>query len=167
MKKNLDTKKLTSICEKKCLELGYELFDAGFEKEPEGIYLRVYIDKEDGISLDDCERYHRALQNDVENFDYDFMEVCSPGIDRPLKSEKDIARNIGNQVEVHLYKAVEGSKTHAGALVRMDREEVVIEFQGSEKHFKASTVSQVRLVPDLSGLYDDSEAIELSETVDT
>ncbi len=164
-KKGSGAERLTAICERLCADLGYELCDAGFEKEPGGLYLRVYIDKDGGISLDDCEKYHRALQPMVEQMDYDFMEVCSPGIDRPLKREKDILKNLGSRVEVRLYKAVDKQKSFTGLLVSMDGEAVVIRIGGEERTFPAKTVAQVRLVPDLSGLEEDS-GIEVTDVID-
>ena len=66
-------------------QMGYELVDVCMDKEPTGKYLRFYIDKEEGVSLDDCEAFHKAVRNPADSVDYDFMEVSSPGIDRPLK----------------------------------------------------------------------------------
>ena len=80
---------LSAVVEPKCQRLadslGFELVDVSLDKEGAGKYLRIYIDKPEGITLDDCERYHRAIAPQVEDFDYDFLEVSSPGVDRPLK----------------------------------------------------------------------------------
>ena len=79
---------LTTVVEPRCQRLadeqGLELVDVSLDKEPTGKYLRIYIDKPEGISLDDCERYHRAIQPQLESYDYDFLEVSSPGVDRRL-----------------------------------------------------------------------------------
>ena len=72
-------------CGKIAEGMGFELVDVAVEKEPTGRYLRFYIDKPEGISLDDCEAYHKAVRSIADAVDYDFMEVSSPGIDRPLK----------------------------------------------------------------------------------
>ena len=72
------------LCEKLAAEMGYELVDAELVKEGPGRYLRIYLDKAGGITLDDCERFHRAVQPRVEQVDYDFLEVCSPGLDLSL-----------------------------------------------------------------------------------
>lgn len=163
--RNLNLQKIFGICEKVAKKLDYELCDAAMEKEPTGRYLRIYIDTEGGVTLDDCEKYHRALQPAVEDMDYDFMEVSSPGIDRPLKREDDILRNIGNRVEVRLYKAVEGRKTFEGSLVSMDKTAVVIREGETERSFPAAAAAQVRLIPDLSGLDEDS-GIEITDIID-
>ncbi len=164
-KKQSQGERLWAICTRLAEEMGFELFDAGFEKEPSGTYLRAYIDREGGISLDDCERFHRALQPLAEDMDYDFMEVSSPGIDRPLKRESDILRNIGSRVEVKLYKAQNGRKTFEGTLLQMDRTAVRIRTEDGEMSFPAPAAAQVRLVPDLSGLDEDS-GIDIDDVID-
>ena len=69
--RNLNLQKIFGICEKVAKKLDYELCDAAMEKEPTGRYLRIYIDTEGGVTLDDCEKYHRAVQPLLEEFDYD------------------------------------------------------------------------------------------------
>ena len=158
--KSLNMQKILAVCQRHADHLGYELCDAAMEKEPAGRYLRIYIDTDTGVTLDDCEKYHRAVQPDLEFVDYDFLEVCSPGIDRPLKTPRDIQKNMGNQVEVRLYRPVDGLKTAQGALLRMDGEAVEIQSgDGRTLQFPRSAVSQVRLAPDLSAL-DEEESSE-------
>ena len=152
--KNQNLQKITAICEKTAQKLGYELCDAAMEKEPTGRYLRIYIDKEGGITLDDCEAFHRAVQPALECFDYDFLEVCSPGIDRPLKTRRDVEKSIGLLVEARLYKPVDGRKAIQGLLKEMDDQHVLLDCGGETVELKRSVVSQVRLVPDLSALED-------------
>ena len=110
------------LCEKLAAEMVYELVDAELVKEGPGRYLRIYLDKAGGITLDDCERFHRAVQPRVEQVDYDFLEVCSPGLDRPLKTDRDFARALNTPVEVKLYKPMDGRKTYQGTLAGFDRE---------------------------------------------
>lgn len=153
------------ICEKVAAEFDYELCDVAFEKEHTGLYLRIYIDKDGGITLDDCEKFHRAAQPKLDDIDYDFMEVCSPGIDRPLKTKRDIEKSIGLTVDVKLYKALDGSKSFTGSLKAMDEKQVVILQGEDEKVFARKDVAQVRLVPDLSGLEEDS-GMEVEEIID-
>ena len=87
---------------------GFELVDVEYVKEAGNWYLRAYIDKENGITVDDCEEVSRALSDllDEEDFISEnyILEVSSPGLDRPLKKEKDFARSIGKDVEVKLFK---------------------------------------------------------------
>ena len=104
------TANVTPKCQRLADQLEFELVDVSLDKEGAGKYLRIYIDKPEGISLDDCEKYHRAIQPQLEDYDYDFLEVSSPGVDRPLKKDRDFERAIGTEVEVHLFKAMDGTK---------------------------------------------------------
>ena len=149
---------LTTVVEPKCQrladELGFELVDVSLDKEPTGKYLRLYIDKPEGITLDDCEKYHRAIQPQLESYDYDFLEVCSPGIDRPLKKDRDYERALGCEVEVHLFKAVDGQKVFTGVLTGFDQEELVITAGEQELRFSRRAASQVKPVVDMDGVQD-------------
>lgn len=155
--KSLNMQRITAICQRTADQLHYELCDAAIEKEPTGRYLRIYIDTETGVTLDDCEKYHRAVQPQLEDFDYDFLEVCSPGIDRPLKTARDVEKSLGMLVEARLYRPVDGRKALQGLLVAMDEEKVTLSENGREIELPRKAVSQVRLVPDLSALEEDEE----------
>ena len=155
--KNLNMQRISDICEKLAQKLGYELCDVAMEKEPTGRYLRIYLDTEGGITLDDCEKYHRAVQPSLESFDYDFLEVCSPGIDRPLKTERDIEKSLGLLVEARLYKPVDGLKSAQGLLGKMDGESVQLRVGEKTLTFPRKAVAQVRLVPDLSALDEEED----------
>ena len=154
---NLDL--LRPFCEKTALDMGLEFCDVLIEKEPQGRYLRFYVDKEGGLSLDDCERFHRALQPKAEAIDYDFMEVCSPGLDRPVRTERDIRKALGQRVSVRLYRAADGGKQFEGILTAMNEESVVIETDGEARSFPRKGVAMVRMVPDLSALDEETEDI--------
>ena len=158
-KKQLTLDALRPFCEETALQMGLEFCDVLMEKEPQGRYLRFYVDKEGGISLDDCERFHHAVQPKAEAIDYDFMEVCSPGLDRPVRTERDIRKAMGQKVSVHLYRPQDGGKLFEGLLSRMDDEAVAITVGGTERTFPRKAVSLVRMVPDLSALEDDTEGI--------
>ncbi len=149
---------LTAVVEPKCQrvadELGYELVDVCLDKEDTGKYLRLYIDQAEGISLDDCERYHRAVQPLLEDYDYDFLEVSSPGIDRPLKKDRDFDRAMGLEVEVHLFKAIDGQKVFTGTLVGYDKNDAVILIGGEEQRFARRAASQIKPVVDMDGVED-------------
>ena len=91
-----------------------ELFDVDYIKEGQDWYLRVYIDKEGGVTIDDCQAVSRAFNEvlDKENYiaDQYIFEVSSPGLTRPLKKEKDYEKSIGRLLDIKLYKSVEGKK---------------------------------------------------------
>lgn len=155
--KNANMQKIAAICETTAKKLQYELCDVAMEKEPTGRYLRIYIDTETGVTLDDCEKYHRAVQPFLEPFDYDFLEVCSPGIDRPLKTQRDIDKSMGQLVEAKMYKPVDGRKTAKGLLREMNEEHVLLQNGDELIDLPRKAVAQVRLVPDLSALDSDEE----------
>ena len=111
---------VTPKCQALAQRMGLELVDVCLDKESAGKYLRIYLDKPQGLSLDDCESYHRAIQPQLEQYDYDFLEVSSPGVDRPLKTPRDYERHLGDEVEVKLFKAVNGQKVYTGILAGLD-----------------------------------------------
>jgi ribosome maturation factor RimP len=125
-------------------ELGLELIDVELVKENTGRFLRFFIDKADGVSIDDCETYHRRIQPLMEKVDYDYMEVSSPGADRPLKRPADFKRFAGETVEVHLYRPMDGAKRFVGQLVGLEDGEVVIMTEDGEKRFEQKKTSLVK-----------------------
>ncbi len=141
--------------EKLAREMGLVLVDVELAKENTGRFLRFFIDRPEGIDLDALETFHRRVLPLMEEVDYDYMEVCSPGADRPLKKPADFERAAGSLVEVRLYKAQEGAKVFQGELVGLIEGEIVISMAGSEKRFKKALVAQVAPVIEL-----DEEAID-------
>ncbi len=141
-------------CRKIADQMGFELVDVALDRESAGSYLRIYIDKPEGITLDDCETYHKAVRPLLESIDYDFMEVSSPGIDRPLKTEKDFERNLGAEVEVHLFRQMNGSKIFRGALAGLEGEDILLDISGSEVRIPRKAASLVKPVVDMEGIED-------------
>lgn len=127
----------------------FELVDVEWVKEGANWYLRVYIDKEGGITVDDCELVSRAFEETLDKEDYIsenyIFEVSSPGLDRPLKKEKDFIRNIGKDVEVKLYKAINKEKEFVGILTAYDDETVTLEMDDeSTMMFNRSDIAIIR-----------------------
>lgn len=137
---------VTPMCRNLAESMGYELYDAELVKEGPGRYLRIYLDKEGGITLDDCERFHREVQPKLDQVDYDFLEVSSPGIDRPLKTEKDFAKNLHHEVEVRLYKSIDGTKVYNGTLTGFDESTVCVLTQSGERTFARQDAALIRPV---------------------
>ena len=134
-------------------EHGFELVDVEYVKEGDTWYLRAYIDKEGGISLDDCELISRKVSDwlDKEDFIQDsyILEVSSPGLGRPLKKDKDFARSIGKDVEVRLYKALNKSKEYTGILKAYDKESVLLQMEdGSDLSLLRADIALIRLALD-------------------
>ena len=112
---------------------GFELVDVEYVKEAGTWYLRAYIDKPGGITVDDCEVVSRAFSDILDEKDYIedtyIFEVSSPGLGRPLKKEKDFARSIGEEVEIRTYRAIDRQKEFIGILVEYDKDTVTIEYE--------------------------------------
>ncbi len=143
--KAMSVKLAAQIAEQIAQKQNVELIDVELVKEPTGRFLRFYIDKPDGIALDELEKFHREIQPLVENVAYDYMEVSSPGADRPLKTEKDFARAEGEDVELKTYKAVNGAKEFRGVLVGLIDGMVVVDVNGVERmSFPQRDVAVVR-----------------------
>ncbi|MBQ9299881.1 MAG: ribosome maturation factor RimP [Clostridia bacterium] len=140
---------ITAIAEKLADQMGYELIEAAYEKENTGMYLRFYLDKEGGITLDDCEAYHRALQPKLERFDYDFMEVCSPGVDRPIKNQRDADRCLGMDIEVRLYKPIDGQKVYNGLFIGYRDGDITIKIGENERTFLKKEIAVARCTIDM------------------
>ena len=133
--------------------MNFELVDVEYVREVGVWYLRCYIDKEGGITVDDCEVISRLLGEwlDKEDFIEDsyILEVSSPGLGRPLKKEKDFARSIGKDVEIRLYKAIDKQKEFTGTLTSYDADSVTITMEdGSERTFEKSEIALIRLAFD-------------------
>ena len=141
--------------EKIALEMGLALVDVELVKENTGRFLRFFIDNPNGVDLNALERFHRRILPLMEDVDYDYMEVASPGADRPLKKPADIERAAGTTVEVRLYKAVDGAKSFTGTLVGLIDGEIVIDMDGTEKRFKKQAAALVAPVIEL-----DEQAID-------
>ena len=121
MAKSNTEKKVLPLLEPIVEEKGLELVDVEFVKEGANWYLRIYIDKDGGVSIDDCEGVSRALEAKLDEADpieqaY-ILEVSSPGIDRPLKKDADFVKFQGEIIDIKLYKAVNGKKQYQGKLL--------------------------------------------------
>lgn len=127
-----------------------ELVDVEWVKEGSVYYLRVYIDKEGGVTVDDCEVISRAFGDILDEKDYIsenyVFEVSSPGLDRPLKKEKDFARSIGKEVEIKLFKPVNKQKEFIGELTAYDKNTVTVQLDDEETMvFNRSDIAVIRL----------------------
>lgn len=114
----------------------FELVDVEYVKEGGTWYLRAYIDKPGGITVDDCEVVSRALSDLLDKHDFIedayVLEVSSPGLGRPLKKEKDFARSIGEEVDVRTFRTISHQKEFTGILRDYDKEKIVLEMEDQE-----------------------------------
>ena len=143
--KSMTVKEAAKIAERVAAEMNVELVDVELVKEPTGHFLRFYVDRPEGIALNDLEAFHRAVLPLVEKVEYDYMEVSSPGADRPLKTDRDFEKARGAAVELKTYRPVNGAKQHIGALVGLEEGDVVIENAAGETlRFPRKDVAMVR-----------------------
>ena len=131
---------------------GFELVDVEYVKEAGNCYLRGYIDKPGGITVNDCETVSRAFSDRLDEDDFIedsyIMEISSPGLDRPLKKEKDFARSIGKLVEIRTYRPIEKQKEFCGELTAYDNNSVTIDEEGTPRTFDKKDIALVRLAID-------------------
>ena len=133
--------------------LGYELADLEVRLGGKGGLVRVFIDKPDGIDLDDCEKVSLAVSAllDVEDpvpGNYN-LEVSSPGLDRKLTKVEHFQRFAGETVKVKMRFPIEGRRRFRGTLVSSDEENIVVEVDGESHSLPLKTIDTARLVPDV------------------
>ncbi|WP_122642949.1 ribosome maturation factor RimP [Luxibacter massiliensis] len=132
---------------------GFELVDVEYVKEGGTWYLRAYIDKPGGITVDDCEKVSREFSDILDQKDYIedsyIFEVSSPGLGRPLKKEKDFKRSLGEEVEIRTYRMIGRQKEFTGILKDFDKDTVTIEYEdGASQTFEKSEIALIRLAFD-------------------
>lgn len=138
---------INEIVEQAVGGLGYELVD--LELSPKGRLMRVFIDTERGITVDDCATVSHHLQRvfEVEGVEYDRLEVSSPGLDRPLKKSADFERFAGQQVQLRLRQPVGNQRTFVGRLEGLRDEKLVLVTDKGELSFALDGIEKARLVP--------------------
>ena len=112
--------------------LGYEVVEVEFKKKVDGLNLTFYIDSSNGITLDDCERVHKAIDgpldevNPTGDLNY-ILNVSSCGLDRPIKTDADLRRNLGREIDFKLYRAVDKKKEFTGKLLDFDEQTITFD----------------------------------------
>lgn len=139
--------KVENLIQEKVEKIGYDLYDVEYVKEGKSYFLRVYIDNEKGISLEDCEKVSNEINPllDEANIiaEQYFLEVSSPGIERVLRKDKHLEKNIGKEVEVKLFKKDEkGNKSYTGILNDFSEEKVKIE----ETEISRKDIAQIKTI---------------------
>lgn len=129
--------------------LGYELVDV--ERSARGKLIRVFIDKTNGVSVDDCVAVSNHLSRllAVENIDYDRLEISSPGLDRPLKKEADFIRFAGESAKLRLRVALEGQRNFVGILREVNDGVLKLEVDGKMLDLELNNLEKARLIPKL------------------
>ena len=131
---------------------GVSIYDVEYVKEGGEWYLRAYIDKPEGVNINDCETVSRALSDKLDEADFIedayILEVSSPGLGRTLKKDKHLQMSIGEEVEIKTYKPIDGRKELDGILKAFDKETITIETDGTEKVLARNEVARIALALD-------------------
>ncbi len=129
-----------------------EIYDVEYVKEGNEWFLRAYIDKEGGVDIDDCVAVSRSLSDRLDDEDFIdeayTLEVSSPGLGRALKKDRHFEKSLGEEVEIKIYKPIDGQKEFSGILKEYDADTVTIEIEGQTKVFAKADVAVVRLALD-------------------
>lgn len=145
--------KVKEICEKEIApiiqNMGYELLEVTYQKYADGMNLVFTIDSDNGITIDDCEKVTKAIDpildelNPTNDQPY-ILSVSSPGIDRPIKTDRDFKRNMEKEIEITLFKKIDGVKKFDGILKSFNEEEVTIDSQGKSITLKRDQIAHIQ-----------------------
>ena len=142
--------RVESLLTKTINDLGYELYDVEYAKEGKDYFLRIFIDKQDGIDLNDCEKVSDGINELLDQADYIkeqyFLEVSSPGIERVLKKEKHFKDNMGKIIEVKLFRPIGKQKSIIGNLREYDKDFITMENENEEIKIDKRNIAQVKTV---------------------
>lgn len=148
---NIETK-VENLLKDVIQNLGYELYDVIYAKEAKDFYLRIIIDKETGIDLNDCEKVNDAINDILDEADYIkdqyFLEVSSPGVERVLRKPKHFQSQIGNEILVKLFKPLEKQKEFTGILKSYSEEELVLTQDDKEVKIEVKNIALARTIFD-------------------
>ncbi len=127
--------------------LGYEIVDVEFAKKYNGDNLTIFIDKEGGIDINDCEKVHNAINDPLDELnptnDKPYtLNVSSPGIDRPIVTDRDFKRNLGEMIEVKLFQMIQKKKTYIGTLTDFNENEIMLSYDGKEIKIDRKLISK-------------------------
>ena len=140
--------KIENLIKDTVTELGYELYDIEYIKEGKEYYLRIYIDKRDGINIEDCEKVSNAINDIIDTADLIaeqyFLEVSSPGVERKLTKDKHLKDNIGNRIEIKLFRPIEGNKRLEGILKSFDTNNLSLETENKGIEVNRKDISIIK-----------------------
>ena len=149
MASNIETK-VEQLLEKIIVNLGYDLYDVRYEKEAKDYYLRIIIDKPEGIDINDCETVNNAINDILDEADYIkdqyFLEVSSPGLERILRKEKHFLSQIGKEVSVKLFKPINKQKELIGILEEYNNTELTIKVDDETIKINLKDIALVKTI---------------------
>lgn len=140
--------KVEDLIKPKVEALGYLLYDVEYAKEGKDYFLRVLIDKAEGIDLNDCETVNNEINELLDRANYIkqqyFLEVSSPGIERTLRKDRHLKENLGAEVVVHLFQAINGQKQLEGKLIQFDQNSITIQTNGQDMVIERKSISLIK-----------------------
>ena len=142
--------KVETLIKERVENLGYDLYDVEYAKEAKNFFLRIYIDSKKGISLEDCEKVSNEINEPLDKSniitEQYFLEVSSPGIEKVLRKDKHLENNIGEEVEVKLFKKDDnGRKVYIGILKSFNDKEIQIE-TNEEIIIERKNIAQIKTI---------------------
>lgn len=147
--KNIE-EKIEALVEPIILKLEYDLYDVEYIKEGKDYFLRIYIDSDSGISLEDCEKVSNAINDVLDSAnlieEQYFLEISSPGIERTIRKDKQLAQNIGKELSIKFFKPYNGKKQMQGTLEKFDEENIYINLENKILDIPKKDIAQIRTV---------------------
>ena len=141
--------RVEGLIKNKVENLGYNLYDVQYSKEGKDYFLRVFIDKQEGIDLTDCEKVSNEINPLLDEADYIkemyFLEVSSPGIERVLRKEKHFEEAQGKEIEIKLFKPIEKQKEYIGILQKWDENTIYLQIEENEIQIERKNISLMKL----------------------
>ena len=154
MKQNKNIESKVEVLVKPIIEkLDYTLYDVQYVKEGNDYYLRIIIDKNDGISIDDCEKVNNEINDILDEADFIgdayFLEVSSPGLERILRKTEHFKQQLGNKIRIKLFKPINKQKQYEGILKSYTEDLLGLEIENEKINFEKSNIAQVKTVSDI------------------
>ncbi len=141
---------VTELIEPTVIELGYILWDVEFVREAAEWFLRITIDSEEGINIEDCEKVHRAIDpmlDEADPIEVSYrLEVSSPGLEREIRTDAHFEACIGEEIQVKLFTNLDGKKAYTGILKAYENKQIILETDDGEKCIDRKAASKVRTV---------------------
>ena len=144
------TAKVTELVENIIIDLGYDLYDVEYLKEGKDYILRITIDNDKGINIEDCEKVSNAINDILDSADYIKdqynLEVSSPGLERILKKDKHFEKQIGNEIYIKLYKSVNGLKEVQGVLKEYSPEKLILDVDNEKIEIECKDIAIAKTI---------------------
>ena len=143
--------KVENLIKKKIENIGYELYDVEYAKEGKDYFLRIFIDKDSGIDLNDCEIVNNEISDLLDEADYIkeqyYLEVSSPGIEKTLKKDKHYEKSLGKEINIKLFKKDEyGNKEYTGILDSFNKDTIMLNTDNNNYEIKRKDIAHAKTV---------------------